>query len=237
MMNSNGFSDKPKYISQIFSLPRGISRLEKLGTVKRFPKNHILVKAGEIPDCCYIVKNGRVADYEYTINGQERIYNIDEKGSMLLEANLLLNCQVPISFKTITPCELVCIEKQALIDAIHTDSEIAMDLIQSVSVKFISSMEQVRNTNYHNAEWKICELLTDFANKYGVQYDGKILIEEKMSQQMISNLLGLNRITVVRAIKALKEMGLIEQINGLYCIKDMNRLSRHQAWLLKSIEK
>lgn len=237
MSNTNSSFDKPKYISQIFSLPRGISRLEKLGKIERFPKNHILVNAGEIPDLCYIVKSGRVADFEYTINGQERIYNIDEKGSMFLEANLLLNCEVPISFKTITPCELVCIDKNTLIEAAMNDSEVAMDLIQSISVKFISSMEQVRNTNYHNAEWRICELLLDFANTYGVPYDGKILIQEKMSQQLISNLLGLNRITVVRSIKALKEMGLIEQINGLYCIRDMNRLARHQAWLLRSIEK
>ena len=31
-------------VSRLLYLPRGISRLEKLGTKKTFPKNHVLVK-------------------------------------------------------------------------------------------------------------------------------------------------------------------------------------------------
>ena len=48
----------------------------------------------------------------------------------------------------------------------------------------------------------------------------------------MSNLLGINRITTVRGIKKLKDMGLLEQINGLYCIRDIERLKRHQRQLI-----
>jgi CRP/FNR family transcriptional regulator len=219
-------------VSRLLYLPRGISRLEKLGEKKTYPKNHILVSPGGKTDYCYLVKSGRVAAYEFTMNGEERIYNFNECNSMLLESQLLFDWDSPVGFKTTMQSDLVAIDKETLLHAIQTDPELAMDIIQSLSTKFEASMSQIRHMNFHNAEWKICDLLLVFAEQYGVPYDGKVLIHEKISQQLLSNLLGINRVTAVRAIKGLKDMSLIEQINGFYCIRDIERLKRHQASLL-----
>ena len=131
----------------------------------------------------------------------------------------------------IRPVEAICISKRTLMRAIMEDPEIAMDVIQSLSTKFVTAMEQLRNVNHFSAEWRLCDLLLNYADFYGVPYDGKILIQEKISQQVMSNLLGINRITAVRAIKDLKDMGLIENINGFYCIRDIEKLKRHQERL------
>ena len=220
-----------EFVSRLLYLPRGITRLEKLGEKKQFPKNHILIQAGEKPRYCYIVKYGRVVAYEYTLNGEERIYNFNEQNSLLLEANLLFDYASPISFKTARPSELVCIDQETLLNTVNTDPEVSMDIMESLATKFFSSMDQIRHANFHNAGWKICDLLLIFADRYGMPYDGKVLIREKISQQLLSNLLGINRVTAVRAIKELKEMSLIEQINGFYWIRAIERLRRHQERL------
>lgn len=221
-----------EFVSRLLYLPRGIARLEKLGKKQQLPKNHILVRAGERTKYCYIVKQGRVAAYEYTLSGEERIYNFNEQNSLLLEANLLFDYVSPISFKTVKPSELVAVDKETLMETIYADPQVSMDVMESLATKFMSSMDQIRHANFHNAAWKICDLLLVFADRYGVPYDGKILIKEKISQQLLSNLLGINRVTAVRAIKELKEMALIEQINGFYCIRDLEKLKRHQERLL-----
>lgn len=220
-------------VSRLLYLPRGTARLERLGEKKTFPKNHILVQAGSGTNYCYIVKTGRVVAYEYTVNGEERIYNFNERNSILLEGNVLFGWDSPVSFKTSMKSELVCIDRETLLRAIYEDPEISMDIIQAQATKFMSSMEQIRHTSFHSAAWKICDLLLTFAESYGVPYDGKVLIQEKISQQTLSNLLGINRVTAVRAIKELKDMSLIEQINGYYCIRDISRLQRHQAKLIE----
>lgn len=222
-----------EFVSRLLYLPRGIARLEKLGEKKFFPKNYILQQAGKKTKYCYIVKTGRVAGYEYTFTGEERIYNFNEQNSLFLEANLLFDYTSPVSFKTMLDSELVCIDKKTLVDALEKDSEVSKDIMESMATKFMSAMEQVRHANYHNAEWKVCDLLLIFADRYGEFYDGKILIREKISQQQFSNLVGINRVTAVRAIKKLKDMTLIEQINGYYCICDMERLKEHQEMLIQ----
>lgn len=219
------------FVSRLLYLPRGISRLEKLGQKRTYPKNHVLVQAGSRTSYCYIVKSGRVAAYEYTVAGEERIYNFNERNSLLLEGNLLFDQISPVNFKTVQESELVCIDKDTLLSGIAQDPQLSMDIMESLTTKFMSSMEQIRHANYHNASWKICDLLLIFAEHYGVPYDGKILIKEKISQQLLSNLLGINRITVVRSVKELKEMALIEQINGYYCIRDLEQLKCHQEMI------
>ena len=44
---------------------------------------------------------------------------------------------------------------------------------------------------------------------------------------MMANLLGVNRVTLVRAVKELREMGFVEQINGFYCIRDEVRMQQY----------
>ena len=41
-----------EFVSRLLYLPRGIARLEKLGENKKFPKNYILVNAGDRPRYC-----------------------------------------------------------------------------------------------------------------------------------------------------------------------------------------
>lgn len=222
---------KDEIISYLLTLPRGSSRPEKLGEHVSFPKNHVIVKAGQRTQYCYVLKNGRVITYEYASSGEERIYHFQEKDSLFLESNLLFDRTVPVGFKTTCPTEVIRIDKPTLLTAIKNNPEIALDIIESNSIKFFASMEQVRQFKSHNASWKICNLLLVFAQHYGVPYDGKILIMEKISQQLLSSMLGINRITAVRSIKELKDMALIEQINGYYCIRDIEKLKRHQSML------
>lgn len=73
------------YQYHVMYLPRGIERLEKIGTKKIFQKNTELTKAGDIPSYCYVVRSGSVIAYEYTYTGDRRVYNIMEPGSIFLE--------------------------------------------------------------------------------------------------------------------------------------------------------
>ena len=213
LQNNEKELDRDRY-SRLLVSRRNLHDLEQMGTVLTVPKGYILAKAGQIPDCCYIVKRGRVMGYEYTASGEERVYNFNEAGSLLLESNVLLRQELPVSFMTLVPSMLICISRDALVAALVSDPNIAVDLLFSVSYKFLASMEQVRELSCHNVPWKICNLLLTFAERFGVPYDNKILIKEKISQQMIASLLGINRVTVVRTIKELRELNLIEQVNG-----------------------
>ena len=217
-----------EYPTRLLYLPQDIKRLEKLGVVRHFPKNFVLIEPGEVAQYCYIVQKGRIITFEFTPAGEERVYNFMEENSLLLEANMLMEQPVQVYFKTTKPTDLICIDRAVLLKAMQEDMKLTMDVISAISYKFFSSMDQIRQECCHNATWKFCNLLLIFADRFGKAYDGKVLIEEKVSQQMLSNLLGINRVTVVRIVKELKELNLIEQVNGFYCIREIAKLKEYQ---------
>jgi CRP/FNR family transcriptional regulator len=111
------------------------------------------------------------------------------------------------------------------------DFNVVINIVKSISYKFLVAMEQIRESRCHEATWRFCSLLLMFAENYGIPYEDKILIKEKLSQKILSDILGVNRITVNRIIKKLKDIDLIVQINNYYCIYDTERLKRHMDYL------
>jgi CRP/FNR family transcriptional regulator len=223
--------EKTEYPSRLIHLSHGLVSFEKFGFIQKIPKNSIFIEAGDIPKYCYVIKKGCVVGFEYTPNGDERIYDVMLPQTILMEINLFFNIPSPIYFKSLKSTELICIERQTLLNEMAEDQQVVMEIIQSISYKFLASAEQTREINCHNTSWRFCNLLLMFAEIYGVPYEKKIIIEEKLSQQLLSNLLYVNRLTVNRIIKKLKDMGLIEQINGYYCICNKENLKKHMGYL------
>jgi CRP/FNR family transcriptional regulator len=217
--------------SRLLHLPHGTASLEELGFLKKLPKGEVFIESGDVPKYCYVIRKGGVIGFEYTTGGDERIYHIMLPGSLMLDACLIMNKPSPVYFKTIQPSELICIDRHTLLEQMSGNFNLVISVIESISYKFFSAMEMVRETKCHDADWRLCNLLLMFADKYGVPYDGKIMILEKVSQQTLSDLLGVNRITVNRSMKKLRDIDLISQINGYYCIHDMEKLRRHMDYI------
>ncbi len=214
-------------IRHLYTLQRGIKRLEALGETVSVDRNMDLNKINEIPEYCYLVKKGRVMCYEITLNGEQRVYSFMEQDSIFLEDCMLLDRPSPVLFRTIVPSVLVRIHKCTLKHAFKNDIDIVMDVCMSLAEKFLSAMAQVRSGQQRSAEWRICRLIQIFMEHYGTQYDGKILISQKISQQMIADMLGMNRVTVSKKFKELRDLSLLEQINSYICIRSAEALEKH----------
>lgn len=195
-----------------------------LGEKVTFPKGGMIAQAGKPVDSCYYILSGRAMAFEYTATSGERYYNFNEEGSLVMDANVILQKAPPVSFVALTAVEAVKIPRERLMEAMREDSDLALNVMSNLAFKFLAAMDQVREATQCSVAWKVCNLLLTFAERYGVPYDGKLLIKEKISQQTMANLLGVNRITMVRTIKELREQDMIEQVNGFYCIRDREKM-------------
>jgi CRP/FNR family transcriptional regulator len=67
------------------------------------------------------------------------------------------------------------------------------------------------------------------AEKFGIEEENAIKLDIKISQQFISNILGINRNTCIRMINKLKKLNYINQIHGYYYIVDFEGLKQYHA--------
>jgi len=217
--DDNGDNDGKREISMRFlHLPNGTGGLESLGALRRVPKGVVLTEPGDTVDHCYVVRRGCVIGYDITPAGGNRIYSIALDNSLLLEVCAILGRPSPVFLKTIKDTELISIPRKVFINEIQRNQRVAMLVIESLCRKYSSVTEQIREIKCHSAAWKLCNLFLIFADTYGEPRGGKTIIKEKINQQILSDLLGINRITTVRVIVELKSHKLIEKLGGFYCI-------------------
>jgi len=197
----------------------------------KLPKDHQLYEIGSLPDKCYLIRKGSIVSFKYTYTGQEHIFSTEEQGSLILLPSIILEHRVMLNFKTIEPSDLISIGRKELIDEITSDPGFAVQTIHILSQKFIDVYERFLAESNHIDTWKLCNLLLSLADKYGTDYEGKVLVAHKYSQQKMANVLHVNRTTIARAVKELTDMGLLERVNDYYCIRDIEKFNKHMEYI------
>lgn len=204
-----------------------VDEIQKLGTPMSLEKNQMLCKAGDIPDSCYYICRGEIVAYECTLSGGEHIFSVNRAGELILAPSMIVTHPLILNFKTTMPTNLIRIRREAMLQAIAENPKFSATLIYSLSMRLVTTIEQSRQRDNCSVPWRVCHLLLSMAERCGVDYDGKVLIQEKVSQQAMANNLHVNRVTVARAIRDLKSYGLVEYINGYYCIRSVDKLKKH----------
>ena len=147
-------------------------------------------------------------------------------GTLIVLPAVILEHRLELSFMTTMPSKLVRIRREDLLKAISSDAELTIGIMNILAANFIRVYEEFRADN-RAAPWKLCNLLLSLADKHGADYDGKVLIKLRYSQQMMADYLHVNRTTVARTIKQLTDAGLLERVNNYYCIRSLDRLQRY----------
>lgn len=217
-----------QYPTRLLPVRNGVEALAALGERVTFKKGEMVLLAGVVPEYCYLVKSGSIIALEYTSFGEERLYNIMEAGTMLLEPNLLFSFPPAVDFMAEEISILVRIRRADLIKAMEADPVLNMDILESVSTKFFAAMEQIRESNNHTVPWKVCNLLLVLADRYGVPDGEFTCISKKITQRTMAGMIGVNRVTLSRIMKTLVEEGVVNRMNGFYYICPLKQMQAYQ---------
>ena len=168
---------------------------------------------------CYLLVSGIVVSTEITETGIERIYNIFNSGSLLLESNLLSSTPTTLGYKALSKAEMIKIDRKSLLSAMRESEDVMLFVMNNTADKLESAINRIRENVDHDAEWKVYNILATLAVDYGKQLGDWIKIELKISQQVLSNMLMVNRVTVTKAINKMKEDNTVQFSNGYYYLK------------------
>ena len=213
------------------------SILEQKGTEETVPKGTHLYRIGQpqLPDVI-LLKKGTAKACQITAAGEEHIYNIFRSGSNLFMLACVTNEPPALDFITTSQCQIVRIPLEILAQAVQEDGRLARTIMADTGKRLSSAYKRLRECESYNTEWKLCNMLLSMAERSGAEYEGKILIREKVSQQTMAGMLRVSRITVARTLKVLRDLALIETVNGFICIRDESALLQHMHYISIPLE-
>ncbi len=208
----------------LFSLlPEGqLQLLTQVVSRKPYPKNSIVIAAGEPTDALYIVVSGRLKVIMSDKEGQQVILAILNQGEFFGEMGLIAQAPRSATVTTIEPCELLTITRADFTKCLQGNFDLTMNVIRGLVKRLREADKKIGSLALMDVYGRVARLLMDMAETI----DGQKVVTKKPTKQDIARMIGASREMVSRVMKELQTSGRIEVRGREILLRDSLVLTR-----------
>ena len=174
------------------------------GVVKSFPKQAVIVNEGDETDSLYVILSGRVKVFLSDEAGKEIVLGTqgpgDYFGEMVLDGG-----PRSASVMTLEPCRFVVVPKQRFREFLRAYPDFSVHLIEKLIRRTRALTDSVKSLALMDVYGRVARILLELAREEG----GKLVIDEKLTQQDIANRVGASREMISKIFKDLTVGGYI----------------------------
>jgi CRP-like cAMP-binding protein len=192
------------------------------GRRKRLEAGQTVFFEGERADGLYVVLRGRVKVFKLSPKGREQTLKIMGPGEPVGEVAVLLGQPYPASAEAIDAGEAFYIPRQAFLDLVGREPEVAMRLLAALSARLRSFASLIEDLSLRDVSERLAAYLLLLASAGGPEQ----IVDLEVSKAQLSAAVGTVPETLSRAFGQLARAGAVETRGRRVHIKDRALLER-----------
>ncbi|MDZ8240382.1 MAG: Crp/Fnr family transcriptional regulator [Nostoc sp. ChiQUE01a] len=199
--------------------------LQPYTQVQCYRKGEIILHEGDcLPAKLYAVVSGLIQVSKTATTGKETIFRVLAAGEIFAAPALLGNGISPATVTAESDCEILTVERDALLKAIQQNPEIALRMLMVFNSRIQQLHETVHGLVSERAIVRITRLIKYFAGESGTDLtpQGECL-KDRLSYYRMARSSGITYEECVRLIKSLKSV-IAYSRGGKITIIDANKL-------------
>lgn len=201
--------------------------LERHASIGTFSNKKIIVEERKFCDYLYLILHGRVSIYKLNANGQKKVMFILGEGELVNE-DMIEGLPSAVGVELFEDGVLLMIPKCCVARLMAQDPVFARHLYESLSMKVRRLYRQLKNTpNSIKMEKRLAAKLFKLAKDNGKSHPLGVEIAMDLSITYLADLLGSQRETISRAVKALQKEELVLLDKKRFYIPDMKNLANY----------
>ena len=193
-----------------------LSQLAQRATLKRFPKNSVLVNEGDDTDSLYIIQSGRVKIYLSDEDGKELVLSLIGPGDYFGEIALLDESPRSASVMSLEECKIYVLNKSQFEAFLKQDTAVCLRVMRGLTRRLRELTDNMRDMALMDVYGRIVKTLTNLAE----EQDGKLVITDKLTHKDLASMVGSSREMVSRIMKELSKGGYITVEKNRLIIND-----------------
>lgn len=203
-----------------------VERIGKLLPRKNVGRGELIVHQGRKSSAAYLLLDGKIDAY-YDAGDGRSVSIIMHKAPFLFGAFELIE-QVPYlaNVKATERCDLAVLKREVYLSLLHSHHQIAVNMVTLLSHLMCVTGEDRRVKFFGQVKHLLANTLCGLSELYGEKHANGVLISKKLKQEDLSDMVGVSRKSVVRALKELKEAALIERQGHFFILRDVESLRR-----------
>ena len=190
--------------------------LIRRGRSRRLDGGQTLFLQGDRAEGLYVVASGRVKVFKTSPRGREQILMIMGEGDPVGEVAVLSGEAYPASAEALESSEVFCIPRQAFLDLVTREPEVAMRLLAALSARLRSFTSLIEDLSLREVAERLAAHLLVLAGEGGTNE----VVDLTVSKTQLSAAVGTVPETLSRAFKQLSLSGAVETRGRKVHIKD-----------------
>lgn len=200
-------------------------RLKKSKYLVELDKKDILKSPGEEIDTCYLIEKGSIIAYE-NYGDARRIFDWYIRGVLLFSEFAAFDRPSPYYYEALEPTTMYSIQISLVRELIKNDLAFARCFNAQITRSMLVAQDLLRKAVTHSVRWRVCDFLLIETEQIGTKSgDGNsATLNRKISQKLLADMLHINRVTALREMHSLEELGLCTMSGGFIEIPDLKLL-------------
>jgi CRP-like cAMP-binding protein len=189
-----------------------LGKLSKLGTIKSFTKESIILSEEEAGSALFVIVSGKVKVSRVSNDdvAKEVILAILNPSDFFGEMALLDGLTRSATVTAMENSQVFIIQRNDFLDLLKTHPEVSIALLQELTQRFRETGMKIKALSLKDAEGKVATVLLQLADDIGKIKHGIVELEKLPFQHELANMAGTSRETISRTLHTFAKKGLVE---------------------------
>jgi CRP-like cAMP-binding protein len=176
-------------------------------TISAYGKNENIFSQGDIADCVFYIQKGKVKVTVLSEHHKEAVVAILGRDEFIGQGCLAGQPKRIATAMTLTECEIMRIEKDAIIDALRDEPDFSEIFVAHLLSRMIRVEEDLVDQLSNSSEKRLARALLNLAN-FGKEGMPEPIIT-KVSQETLAEMIGTTRSRVSFFMNKFRKLGFI----------------------------
>ncbi|MDI7865114.1 Crp/Fnr family transcriptional regulator [Rhizobiaceae bacterium n13] len=204
--------------------------MSMIGRVKVVGADQDLIRQGDNPEAVHVILEGFAARYKLTSRGRRQIFGYLIPGDFC-DLHVALLKTMDHSIATLSRCRVATLSPETIIEITDRRPALSRALWMTCLVDEATLREWLLNLGQRSAKERIAHLFCELhVRMKAVDLTTDGYFELPLTQQELSDTMGLSVVHVNRSLKELRDAGLVSMSNEQIAIPNVERLKQFSGF-------
>ena len=191
-----------------------------------FSRGETLFSEGEPASGFYLLASGSIKLCKVSQDGKEKVLHFVHPAETFAEAAFFGDGKYPAEARALEKGEALFFPREAFMGLLERNPRFSLNLIISLSLLLRRFARQIEELSFAEVPARLAAYLLELAEKKSTSFQGITYLDLDMKKGELASRLGTVSETLSRALRKLKEEGIIDVEGSRVIVYDMERLKR-----------
>ncbi len=174
----------------------------------------------------YLLASGSIKLCKFSQDGKEKVLHFVHPAETFAEAAFFGDGNYPAEARALEKGEALFFPREAFMGLLERNPRFSLNLIISLSLLLRRFARQIEELSFAEVPARLAAYLMELAEKKSTSFQGITYLDLEMKKGELASRLGTVSETLSRALRKLKEEGIIDVDGSRVVVFDMERLKR-----------